>query len=197
MPVGVIKGPGSEAAWADAVKAAEEQYPGLKSENKDRFYAIVMTIYKNMCKNKGCTPKAESDLSMILNRIELFEDAVEGLQLPSDYEGWQLRDPMTSEDRETSRKAVLELNSNMRTAARELKAWMDRHEADESNMALVGRKLSAVWGEYIKPVLFAEEYRSIGLSDAEPAYEAGQRLINFVKNHYEIEGWTDLGDYIH
>jgi len=38
MPTGVIKGSESEAIWARAVKTTEEQYPGLKGKDKNKFY---------------------------------------------------------------------------------------------------------------------------------------------------------------
>jgi len=69
LPQGVIKGPDAESSWKAAVAAAQEQYPGLKSKDSDRFYAIVMTIYKKMCKNKSCTPKSEG-MGSLLRRIE-------------------------------------------------------------------------------------------------------------------------------
>lgn len=205
MPVGVIKGPDSEIMWNRAKEAAKEQYPGLKGKDKSRFYAIVMTIYKNMCTKHNCIPKAESDMSMILNRLELFE-SYSDLEdpnkdsLPKNYVGWQLQEPLTPEERNIMSDAVKDLNSSMKTGMRELKKWMESVNIDVSTrdgMSEAGKKLSEVWGKHIKPVIGNEKYKSTGISDAEPIYEAGQRLIDFIKKYYGLTGWTSLGDYIH
>jgi hypothetical protein len=201
MPVGVIKGPESEAIWKRAKEAAQEQYPDLKRKDKNRFYAIVMTIYKNMCTKHNCTPKSESDMSMILNRIELFESYSEESKekiLPKNYVGWQLQEPLSEEEKKITSNAVKDLNNGMRDGMRELKKWMESANIDISKNGIseAGEKLSEVWGKYIKPVIENEKYKSTGINDAEPIYEAGQRLIDFIKEYYGLTGWTSLGDYI-
>lgn len=202
MPVGVIKGPDSEVMWNRAKEAAQEQYPGLKGKDKSRFYAIVMTIYKNMCTKHNCTPKAESDMSMILNRLELFESYSENFNddyLPKNYVDWQLQEPITQEERKITSDAVKDLNSSMRIGMRELKKWMESVDIDVSTtdgISEAGKKLSEVWNKHIKPIIENEKYKSIGINDAEPIYEAGQRLIDFIKRYYGLTGWTSLGDYI-
>ena len=45
MPVNVVKTAEEEIAWERAKARAREQYPDLTGE---RFYKIVMTIYKKM-----------------------------------------------------------------------------------------------------------------------------------------------------
>lgn len=203
MPVGVIKGPDSEVVWKRAKEAAQEQYPGLKGKDKNRFYAIVMTIYKNICTKHNCTPKAESDMSMILNRIELFESCSEYSNkesLPKNYAGWQLQEPLSEEERKITSDAVRDLNDGMRKGMRELKKWMEDVDIDANTnygISEAGKKLSEVWDKYIKPIMGNEKYKSTGISDAEPIYEAGQRLIDLIKEYYGLTGWTSLGDYIH
>lgn len=85
MPVGVVKGPKSEEIWKRAKGIATEGYPGLEASNSDKFYAIVMTIYKAICKKHGCSP-SEERTSLLLGRLELcemldltFDDAMEEL----------------------------------------------------------------------------------------------------------------------
>jgi len=73
MPAGVIRGPKSEQMWKRAKAVATQGYPGLETTNSDRFYAIVMTIYKAMCKKHGCAPADEST-SLLLGRLEICED---------------------------------------------------------------------------------------------------------------------------
>jgi hypothetical protein len=45
MPVSVVKTPEDEIAWERAKARAREQYPEATG---DRFYRIVMAIYKKM-----------------------------------------------------------------------------------------------------------------------------------------------------
>lgn len=54
MPHGVVKTKRDEKMWNRAKTATRKQYPYI-SEDSDRFYKIVMTIYKNMT---GKKPKA-------------------------------------------------------------------------------------------------------------------------------------------
>jgi hypothetical protein len=51
MPVGVVRTMEDEIAWERAKAAARKQYPDLTG---DRFYRVVMTIYKKMT---GYTPR--------------------------------------------------------------------------------------------------------------------------------------------
>ncbi|MDD5511911.1 MAG: hypothetical protein PHI12_14060 [Dehalococcoidales bacterium] len=72
MPSNVVKGPDAEEVWKRAVAAATDQYgKSLKTADPDKFYAIVMTIYKSMCSKHHCTPKAEKLLKTI-RRLELL-----------------------------------------------------------------------------------------------------------------------------
>ncbi len=45
MPVNVVRTPGQEIAWERAKARARQQYPEVTGE---RFYRIVMAIYKKM-----------------------------------------------------------------------------------------------------------------------------------------------------
>jgi hypothetical protein len=45
MPVSVVRTPEDEIAWERAKARAREEYPDVTSE---RFYRIVMAIYKKM-----------------------------------------------------------------------------------------------------------------------------------------------------
>ena len=47
MPTNVVHNKRDEKLWNRAKAAARKQYPYI-SEDSDRFYKIVMTIYKNM-----------------------------------------------------------------------------------------------------------------------------------------------------
>jgi len=67
--VNSIKGPKSEEAWQAAKAAAMTQYPGLKAEDPDHFYAVTMAIYKKMCKNQACSPKSEGRHGMGLKQL--------------------------------------------------------------------------------------------------------------------------------
>lgn len=194
MPAG-IRGPEAEKSWDRAKAAAKEQYPGLEAKNKDRFYAIVMTIYKSMCKNKACSPKKEG-MSDILNRIELVESKV---AIPKDYRGWLLHEPVDRASADLTRKAIGLLRSAVINAAKELEAGMkDRANGGGKNFdsEVEGKALSDAWGKHVKPVLDDKRYDSVGFGEPEPRVIAGQKLIDAIKGFYGIKGWTDLGDYI-
>jgi hypothetical protein len=49
MPTNVVKSKEDEKLWNRAKAAARKQYPYI-SEDSDRFYKIVMTIFQNMKK---------------------------------------------------------------------------------------------------------------------------------------------------
>jgi len=51
MPRGVVKTKAQEKYWGRAKAQARKQYPYI-SEDSDRFYKIVMHIYKNMTGRK-------------------------------------------------------------------------------------------------------------------------------------------------
>ena len=192
MPVNIVKSPEGEKYWGEAKKAAKKQYPDLESKDKDRFYAVVMTIYKNMCKNKGCAVKKES-MSSLLNRLE---ESV-NLDLPKTYKDWLLNEPSDRVSADFTKKAVNVLNTAMKDAAVELTKSMRRRkmhgifvEKDE------GKVLSWVWKKYIKPIFDNKIYDIVGFGEPEPRVLAGQKLINVIKDFYGITGWTNLGDYI-
>ncbi len=70
MP-GFVSGPDGEKVWWMAKRLAKEQYPGLKDKDKDKFYAIVTSIMKNICKSNeyNCGGFGES-MSDMLDRLE-------------------------------------------------------------------------------------------------------------------------------
>ena len=192
MPVNVVKSKEGEKYWGEAKKAVKKQYPDLESKDKDRFYAVVMSIYKNMCKNKGCAVKKES-MSFLLNRLE---ESV-SLDLPKTYKDWLLNEPSDRVSADFTKKAVNVLNTAMKDAAVELTKSMRRRkmhgifvEKDE------GKVLSWVWKKYIKPIFDNKIYDIVGFGEPEPRVLAGQKLINVIKDFYGITGWTNLGDYI-
>lgn len=195
MPVGAIRGPEAEKAWKSAVAAAKEQYPGMKSKDSDRFYAIVMTIYKSICKNKACSPKRES-MSSVLGRIELMEGKV---SLPGNYKGWLLYEPADRGSADLTKKAIGDLNAAVRKAASELLGGMKKRAKIAGKLFdknVDGAALSKAWDRHVKPVLDSKQYVDVGFSEPEPRVVAGQKLIDVIKGFYGIKGWTSLGDYI-
>ncbi len=77
MPPETVKGPESEENWKKAKGIVDEEYPGLKSEDEDRYYATVMSIYKKMCKNSACSTKAESYIQELDSLLERRYEPVE------------------------------------------------------------------------------------------------------------------------
>ena len=202
MPSSVVKNLEDEKYWKEAKRVTREQYPDLESKDKNRFYAVVMSIYKNMCKNKGCavkgvktTKEPNESMSLILGRLELLESI--RLDLPKTYKDWLLYDPADKDSADLTKKAVSELNLAVKTAASYLLKDMKNRkmngvfvEKDE------GEVLSKVWKKYVKPVLNNKSYESVGFGDPEPRVLAGQKLIDIIKEFYGVKGWTSLGDYI-
>ena len=61
MPANVVKTPAGERAWKKAKGIVRSQYPDL-SEDGDRFWATVMTVYQSICKSPkyACEPKEDT-----------------------------------------------------------------------------------------------------------------------------------------
>jgi hypothetical protein len=57
MPVNVVRTAADELAWERAKARAREQYPNLTG---DRFYRVVMTIYKKMAHYQPRKVRAEA-----------------------------------------------------------------------------------------------------------------------------------------
>lgn len=81
MPASSIKGPHAEEAWKRAKKQVEKQYAGKVSKGSDRYYQLVMHIYKSICASPkhDCTPtikthpssrKRDESMEKLLNRLE-------------------------------------------------------------------------------------------------------------------------------
>ena len=41
-----------------------------------------------------------------------------------------------------------------------------------------------------------EKHADSGATDTEPRYVVGQALVDVVKDHFGIDGWTELGDFV-
>lgn len=50
MPASSVKGPEGEKAWKRAKEIVRMSYPDAK-EDSDKFWALVQTIYKDVCKS--------------------------------------------------------------------------------------------------------------------------------------------------
>lgn len=197
MPIGAIKGKGSEKSWERAKGIAREQYPGLKDRDSSKFYSIVMIIYKNICKNKDCTPKNEAGISIILDRIEESSPTEENLT--KSYEKWFLYEPVSGSKKKTM-DAVLKLDEAMSKARVSLHGFVQRNRglrlSENGDKEIIGGFLSKVWDRLIKPVLNDNTFEEVGIKEPEVGHKAAQELVNFVKVRYGVYQFTDLGDYI-
>lgn len=71
MPTNAVRGPEGEEQWERAKKAAIDQYGDISKSDPEKFYSIVMTIYKSMCTKHKCSPKAESiSMSKLISLLE-------------------------------------------------------------------------------------------------------------------------------
>lgn len=51
MPTNLVKTPADESKWSRAKSIVGKEYPGAKSKNPDKFYAITTHIFENMKKH--------------------------------------------------------------------------------------------------------------------------------------------------
>jgi hypothetical protein len=76
-----IKTKEDEALWKRSKAATIDQYGDIEKSDPEKFFSIVTTIYKNMCKKGGCSPfKNEANLcsrsmKQLLERIETMSIA--------------------------------------------------------------------------------------------------------------------------
>jgi len=191
MPNSAIKGKDSEKVWGNARSAADKQYPGLSSKDPDKYYAIVMTIYKKMCTKHSCTPKSES-LESVLERLEMLE-GVSGavLKSPKGARGWVLYD----DNPKAAKEAAKDLSNGLARAASDIAKWMKKNPAKPADFdKTVGKILGQAWGKHMSPRF--EKYRGLGADDTETRYVGAQALIDMIKSFYGVKGYTSLGDWI-
>lgn len=188
-----LKGPDAEKIWARASKQAMDQYPGLKSKDPDRFYALVMTIYKSMCTKHACMPKAESRSRSMKEMIEDLQMESKGLVVPKGIKGWSLYEGESPEANKRNREAVKDLGSALKRAAGDVYRKISK-EIDGYVEERVGKAIGVAMRRHVFPVM--EKYADRGADDAEPRYVAVQSVIDMVKEFYGIDSFTGLGDYI-
>lgn len=137
-------------------------------------------------------PNNES-MGLFLERVELTEAKMPKLDLPVNHLGWQLC-PVEDgpEAKKRMRPAIKALNAGMRDAAKEI--WAVIKKNDGYDETVMGKAIGKAFSKHVDPVM--KEYKDVGAMDTEPRYEGAQALIDFVKNHYKIGGWTNLGDWV-
>jgi hypothetical protein len=123
MP-GTVRSPADEKLWKKAKQAATDQY-GFEKPSKDRFYAVVQTIYKNM-KANASTATAEIEQFMDQYIETALQTSMDDNGKPMDRTfGPDAIDPET-------KKAMLRDCSRF---TRENKKLLDGSGMDESDQA--------------------------------------------------------------
>lgn len=69
MPASVVKTPEEEVDWNRAKDIVSKQYPNKETEDKDGYFALVMTVYKSIRKGHGDTHFDEEKMWENLERI--------------------------------------------------------------------------------------------------------------------------------
>ena len=62
MPANLVRGPDGEKAWERAKEIVREQYGDIEKSDKDRFYALVTTVYKSICKSPDYNCRVGEDI---------------------------------------------------------------------------------------------------------------------------------------
>lgn len=84
MPAGLVRGKEGEKAWERAKQIVRKNYPDLANVDKttkdrklkDRFYALVVTLYKSVCKSpKYQCEMVGGQMYQLLTRLEAQADA--------------------------------------------------------------------------------------------------------------------------
>jgi len=124
MPTGVIRGPYSETAWKRAKEAAAAEYPGVEQSDPNKYYAIVMTIYKAICKKHGCKPANESrTMSEHLEYLQALSLEEGALDLTFDDAMEELFDQATEQDGKLSR---LDIGKELRDIGKNSAKYMKK-----------------------------------------------------------------------
>lgn len=82
MPANLVKGPDGEEAWKKAMSIVRDQYPDLDPDggDSDRFYALVTTVYRSVCKSDkySCTDSSEESVMDWKNMAAMLRPIAEG-----------------------------------------------------------------------------------------------------------------------
>ncbi len=69
-----VKGPDGEKAWKKAKGIVEKEYGDIEKSDPDKFFALVTTVYKSVCKSPdfNCGEATEGAVSMgsLIERLE-------------------------------------------------------------------------------------------------------------------------------
>lgn len=88
-------------------------------------------------------------------------------------------------------QAAEEISDRMTYVIKDTAAYMaENPEYDEAKLAKI------LGGAYILVEEVMTKFGKQGACDSEPRYVVQQTLIDYVKDYYGIEGFTDLADYM-
>lgn len=125
----------------------------------------------------------------LIERLEHYSMA-ESMNLPATASDWQLNCSEVTPER--AAEAVEEINIAMAQAEKRLVDILKKgpKEYDEQ---WVGNHFHYIMGPVYAVM---QAYRDCGATDTEPMYIAGQAIIDTVKNHYGIDNFIGLVDYL-
>lgn len=121
--------------------------------------------------------------------VKLAKEIISRRRVPSTPKELQLYSDMPGVE-EAADKLARALSKAGKYLERELKkpAYSNYNEAKHAKM------LGEVYKKIVEPV--QRKYEEFGAADTEPNYVTQQYLIDIIKDHFEINGYTDLGDWM-
>jgi len=131
--------------------------------------------------------KIAKELLMVAR--ELVADRV-----PSTVREWGLYADEDNGEFEGADDAARDLGKALGKAAQYVLRKIKSPAYNSYNEKRLAKMLGNVYGKVLEPVM--DKYRDFGATDTEPRYVGQQYLVDIVKNHYDIKGFTDLADWM-
>jgi len=107
-------------------------------------------------------------------------------RVPQTIREWQIY------DKPGAGEAARELGKATAIAAKQILRVLKKPSYGGYDEARVAKMIGGVYKKVLEPVM--DRYQEFGATDTEPIYVGQQYLIDIVKAHYNIDGWTNLGD---
>lgn len=147
MPSNLVRTKDGEKAWKKAKVAANKQYPGAEKSDPDKFYAIVTTIYKKICKSPDYDCRVGEEIE-VKTRMRSLIERLERIGNP-----------------EFRAMAVADLGRKVRNFSGEMAISLADKNDPYGELAMnspkvkkTGQKMIKTMQEFVKAVLETEQY---------------------------------------
>jgi hypothetical protein len=158
MPASFVKTSDGEKAWKKAKGIVQKEYgAGLEKSNPDRFYSLVTTVYKSVCKSPDYKCGIGEDVSIFYRQIQKLAEALspfcEGISLKKLREaeqmlGWHEQDAKylhgeaAKETNKEHSKATLKAAESHEKAAEAFRKVLTSKSAKDLRAAKDARKVA-------------------------------------------------------